>query len=566
MFRLASRSITARSYSQRRIIASGGRHFSSLERDLATFPEYQESQTDFANGQFKRALPGMLRVQTVITNALGATSPMAIHIALRAGQALQYLGDFEKGAVLIEGAVMKSDNPSDGATKSSHAAPSIGALMPSQHNEHAVRALQAASLLHLFNGSAHMALDRSTSALQICQDNSSVPTSLFSPTHGLIGLCHYHLGDFQQAEEHLQLAARWADSQSQQLIALNNLGQLFWMCGKDLTLQDDEMVMRVDPRLQRIREKTLWQQEGDSASGPRGGNDHGAVGIKTSGNAPSSSPSAQKYQAFSQAAAREALLYWGDALEEATRDPATGKGPGAASSMCGPLSSADPLGPGMKAKTIPKSQLAASSAGESEDKGRESTALTDGKGSRVVPTGVASSDALSTNLQDLNFAITYSTLLCNAAAAHHELQEKDKADSMLASALRALDPHKANLASHPALGRVLCSIAYINMSAAMAVTAEGLFRSAIDKLEGPYSCNDPRFRYERMIAMGGYSVLLSKWEKREKDGQRLLDKATDIYEGLPLYCLRENGASEHSSLYHSRLLLLTPGFIYPTVM
>ena len=84
------------------------------------------------------------------------------------------------------------------------------------------------------------------------------------------------------------------------------------------------------------------------------------------------------------------------------------------------------------------------------------------------------------------------------------------------------------------LGRILNLIAFENMSASMAVTAEGLFRSSLDHLgsQSPYAVHDIRFQFEHFLALGGYSLLTSKWENRVKDALELKLQSQRVFEKL----------------------------------
>ena len=79
--------------------------------------------------------------------------------------------------------------------------------------------------------------------------------------------------------------------------------------------------------------------------------------------------------------------------------------------------------------------------------------------------------------------------------------EKEKSAEFVSSGIKVLnsftasvDPSKAQHAAFvaPTLGRLLTQAAYAHMRAYEFVSAEGLFRSAIDKLSGPYAGQDRR--------------------------------------------------------------------------
>ena len=73
-------------------------------------------------------------------------------------------------------------------------------------------------------------------------------------------------------------------------------------------------------------------------------------------------------------------------------------------------------------------------------------------------------------------------------------------------------------------------IAIDNVLTNQAVTAEGLFRSALEKFT--FSDHDKRHRYEKANILLAYGHLLQKWEKREDIGKRLNNESYEIYRSL----------------------------------
>ncbi len=72
-------------------------------------------------------------------------------------------------------------------------------------------------------------------------------------------------------------------------------------------------------------------------------------------------------------------------------------------------------------------------------------------------------------------------------------------------------------------------MAFDSMAVSKAVTAEGLFRAAAERLTGPHALHDARWKQELAVVHGGYSVLLSKWDKREGDCERELKAAAEMW-------------------------------------
>lgn len=77
------------------------------------------------------------------------------------------------------------------------------------------------------------ALDAATQATAVCEnlrchsEKRADHYYLFSKNYTLEGLSCLLLGKLIRAEEHLHLAARWADNPTDKLISLSNIGSLF---------------------------------------------------------------------------------------------------------------------------------------------------------------------------------------------------------------------------------------------------------------------------------------------------------------------------------------------------
>ena len=84
----------------------------AVDKELGAFQEWADAKTDLANGQFKRALPGLLRVHSVVAKALGPCSPVTVQVALRTAQLFRHMGDFGKATQQLNG-VLEEGNARD---------------------------------------------------------------------------------------------------------------------------------------------------------------------------------------------------------------------------------------------------------------------------------------------------------------------------------------------------------------------------------------------------------------------------------------------------------------------
>lgn len=109
-----------------------------------------------------------------------------------------------------------------------------------------------------------------------------------------------------------------------------------------------------------------------------------------------------------------------------------------------------------------------------------------------IPVATGEGEDLAARLADARYAAAYCGLLCNLAESNRLQGEADRQGDLVAAALKAVEGHTDSAAVQPVLGRVLALAAAAHADASNAVTAEGLFRSAVDKLSGPAAGHDPR--------------------------------------------------------------------------
>lgn len=102
-----------------------------------------------------------------------------------------------------------------------------------------------------------------------------------------------------------------------------------------------------------------------------------------------------------------------------------------------------------------------------------------------------------------------------------------------------------------ALGRSLYLVALCYARAESALTAEGLFQSAIDSLEKASTKNPLAFLDLRDAHQDYEELLLFQWEKRSGDAEKQQEKVDEAHDSLP------GGWIDQPSLY-SGLVFITP--------
>lgn len=103
-----------------------------------------------------------------------------------------------------------------------------------------------------------------------------------------------------------------------------------------------------------------------------------------------------------------------------------------------------------------------------------------------------------------------------------------RASEFASDALAVYDNMKGDTSNKEGLCRTLSLLASCYHTSGGAVTAQGLFQSAIDR-----PTSSPLQTIERHDAFVGYAYLCRGWEKRECDADKLQQKADDLIASLP---------------------------------
>lgn len=241
----------------------------------------------------------------------------------------------------------------------------------------------------------------------------------------------------------------------------------------------------------------------------------------------------------------EALSVWDEALMEALMEFDE------TASACGATSSIGVAGPGVNVRTV-QDQLPRSETS-----------------SHLATSGNPPESLLDKRLKNPEFTAAYATILANMAEALQSLGRTQEASEKLSSALKAIevtekhvhhtDVHsvQGNKESQciaynhkivyqqlcvPIVGRLLGLIAQNHLEAGQAVTAEGLFRSALDKLQTPFVIKDIIHCFQRALLLHQYGILQTKWDKREEAGTKMLNQASVLLKTLPVYSIKSYAA------------------------
>jgi hypothetical protein len=119
------------------------------------------------------------------------------------------------------------------------------------------------------------------------------------------------MGQWEEAQEQLQLAARWSQTPKDHIVALNNLGAVHWHQLSDVSEEAGLEGEAARERARRLMQRDLLYFSPDIKNYPR--YPKGAVvPVKYSSRA-------RVLSAAQLSIVREALAYWDDAIEEATK-------------------------------------------------------------------------------------------------------------------------------------------------------------------------------------------------------------------------------------------------------
>lgn len=173
------------------------------EEELLLLPEYREARDLLAAGKPSQSVPLLQRTREVVSEVLRGSPLHSALVAHRLSLSLLKLGQIQRaGAVWKEGKL-------EGFA--------------------GLHALRMMSLCHLLSGDVQEALLAAESAVSQSERESFEEADLehvFSPSYGMLGICQFFAGESEEAETHLQKAARWAtDDPLLQAISSGNLGE-----------------------------------------------------------------------------------------------------------------------------------------------------------------------------------------------------------------------------------------------------------------------------------------------------------------------------------------------------
>jgi tetratricopeptide (TPR) repeat protein len=485
------------------------------------FPEYAQAKKNFDEGQFQRAVPDYQRIFEVVQSLnTPQCNPMLLEVTNQLVHSYLYQGQAAKALGVLQTASQLASVTS---------------------KEHVVLHLLK-SKTHMWSGNFAQSLQsaqKATNTLEALDQEGDI--KLFADVYGQLGISHLLLGDIDDAEGYLQMAARWAQTPIQQLRSATNYGsaQLFRAAS--------ETPFSLWQRHLRMIEATpsAFFQEFISSSTAKvdakkiaelNTNISSTVTVVQQQPASSTSPTptVQDVAPEAKKLIQFALDIWQESVQElinahsgAADGHASSAAAAAAAAMCGPMSSSSSSATigmtglvGDDVRTVPSSS--SSPAGETT-----STTTT------ATP-HLSLDEALR---QDVDLALAYGHLLTNIAEAQDALHpQSSDASHTLSTALTVLTPLSHLPVTQPVLARVLKWIAFHHSRASQNVSAEGLYRSALDKMTTAtgttttttghnsmlaYAQHDARCQYETVVARGLYAQVLQHWERREAQGASL---------------------------------------------
>ena len=316
--------------------------------------------------------------------------------------------------------------------------------------------------------------------------------------------------DFSEAETFLQMSARWCshhDAATHEshmismttlnMISLNNLGTLHWLYGIDINnnssnnssnndsnKNDNSTIFQPQKIQQNFHELNLIDKTTHTTPTTTTTNNNNTNTATTNNN--NNNISNNTLSQNDEKRILLALEYWNEALVSVVEKSIKLK----VDTQSKTMASAACMTPASVSTTAP------------------TTTPANNNNTNANTTPATTATAMTMNqkllqlecpnlLQDIKFSISYATLLCNIAEAYMILHKKEEASQYLIAALHLLETHSVehSYIISPYLGRVLGLIAYQHMQGSQAVTAEGLFRSAIEKFKNTDVLKDPRCVY-----------------------------------------------------------------------
>jgi len=197
---------------------------SSLLDELSIFPEMGEVLALESEGQYKKALPPLRRIADIATSSAGPNTSVSMAAQLKLMQVLSLAGDSEQAIKIAKSAPYY--NPKSGTSSSEFKPPFLHEL----------------ALLYFQSCDMTSSLATADAAVDFLEkhNSSNIDISSFSRAYGMKGITSLYLGRKSEAEDFLQLAARWSTAsnneksipdallKSRQLTSVSNLAFMHW--------------------------------------------------------------------------------------------------------------------------------------------------------------------------------------------------------------------------------------------------------------------------------------------------------------------------------------------------
>jgi tetratricopeptide (TPR) repeat protein len=467
------------------------------------FPEYATAKEHFDEGRFSRAITDYQRIFEIIHGFNSAQcNQMLLEVSIQLANSYLLNGNADKANKLLKSA-------SEVTTITDH--------------ELLVLELFRSKAFQ-WKGKFSESLERAQVATNILEQLEDADLRHFTDAYGQLGLAHLLHNDVEEAEGFFQMSARWAQTPTQKLRSIANYGSVQWY--RAAHAEKPFSIWAHQLQMIRITPQEFFQQFIQAADAAKLRDVPGQI-VKTeiakAAHVVAKKPWIQDEQTLKMV--QFALEVWQDGVNEFTSShlSSAGGSPSAAATaaaMCGPIGKTDDRTKmtmtgliGDDVRTVPSSQKA--SVDSKPD-------------TPVVP--------LETFLQqNADAALAYAHLLTNIAEAQEILSQSSEASHTLSSALKAVAHITHSPQSQPIIGRILKWIAYHHARASQNVSAEGLCRSALDKLstsasssptnppshQAAFAQHDLRYQFEGAIARGLYAQVLGNWERREVQGLQL---------------------------------------------
>lgn len=204
-----------------------------IEKQLEMFPEYKTAKELIQQGKFAHAIPSYERIYDSLISTIGLNHPFTSFLLFEISNSYRYAGNYSKAQHFLQQQIRKHPFPTTTTTTTTATAPTATATTAAAAaptavthtlpNEQLIHLHELLSVILILSHQFPEALKVALLNVEACEKGNF--HSSFAAVYGMLGIAYLVNGNLHEAETFLQMACRWAETPTDQLISSANNGK-----------------------------------------------------------------------------------------------------------------------------------------------------------------------------------------------------------------------------------------------------------------------------------------------------------------------------------------------------